>query len=117
MADNLKAEQEKAAAETKLRQGTDEVATIKSELQEQRGVYDDLEEEYKNLQNKHREHLAREHALAVKTQTLEMTVQHLEGEVETLQGESDNQRVAHEASMQEQMVRVAWSMFVVLAGV
>lgn len=104
MADNLKAEQEKAAAETKLRQGTDEVATIKSELQEQRGVYDDLEEEYKNLQNKHREHLAREHALAVKTQKLEMTVQHLEGEVETLQGESDNQRVAHEASMQEQMI-------------
>ena len=26
------------------------------------------------LQNKHREHLAREHALAVKTQRLEMTV-------------------------------------------
>jgi len=87
-----------------MRQALDEIATLQSEQAETRASHEDLEEEYKALQGKHREHLAREHALAIKTQRLEMTVQHLEGEVESLQADMEQQRVAHEAAIQEQMV-------------
>lgn len=67
----------------------------------------DVEEEYNNLQEKHRDHLAKEHELGLTKQRLELAVENLENELAAAQSAAERERAHTRAAMEEELVRYA----------
>lgn len=92
---------EKASLEARLKEAKESASASIDELEELRATHEEEAEEYRTLQARHRELLAKEHALGVHKNRLEMTVQYLQNELVSVQDETDKARSAHVTAIKD----------------
>lgn len=83
------------------------MSTMQASLKSTQQKLQDVEEEYNNLQEKHRDHLAKEHELGLTKQRLELAVENLENELGAAQSAAERERAHTRAAMEEELVRCA----------
>lgn len=84
-----------------------QMSTMQASLKSTQQKLQDVEEEYNNLQEKHRDHLAKEHELGLTKQRLELAVENLENELGAAQSAAERERAHTRAAMEEELVRCA----------
>lgn len=84
-----------------------QMSTMQASLKSTQQKLQDVEEEYNNLQEKHRDHLAKEHELGLTKQRLELAVENLENELGAAQSAAERERAHTRAAMEEELVHDA----------